>query len=436
MSAASPTADSPLRRIAASDWLPAVFAALFYLQINNRLIERNLPALPADALMGAALAAAAALRLRYGRLAPRNARRLALGCLPWLLASLLSGVDARTPGVWRSILVSWEWGVVALLLTAMLDSRRALLRAIYSLVGAGTLIAVLNCHQFLTRSWHLKYLGFSVARWQNLYGDVDGPRAVGPVSDPNYHAQFLLPLLIFALERTWNAVGRERTTAAIAAAFLASALALTYSRGALVAIVVLMVPAIVAAVRWRVKALGLVLTLGIAMVAVAVAGAPLLARARAVVVTGVDEVLGESAFRGRLSENLSAVEMFRDHPWNGVGLGAFSAHYQEYASRWGMDDRPIRRAHNLYLEVAAETGIPGVLGFLVLVTSVFSVVVRTLRALHGDGDLDGAHRVAAVAMALAAFFATSLFLHLSFQSMFWVLLAIGFAAPQLRRSAI
>ena len=105
--------------------------------------------------------------------------------------------------VWRrAIFVAWEWGVMAVMLASLLDSRRATLRTIHSLVGAGAAVGALNCHQFLTSSWDLEYLGFAGARYVHLYGRADGYRAIGPVSDPNYHAQFVLPLLIFAVERT------------------------------------------------------------------------------------------------------------------------------------------------------------------------------------------------------------------------------------------
>jgi hypothetical protein len=436
MSTAALPRVSRLGGLAASDWLPAAFAVILYLQINNRLLERHLPGVPADALIAAALAVVVVLRWRSGGLAMINARRLALAALPWLVAEVVSGLDAAPREAWRrEILLAWAWGLLAVLLAAMLDSRRAVSRAIYSLVGAGALIGALNCHQFLTSSFDRKYLGFSAARFQHLYDQVDGYRAVGPVTDPNYHAQFLLPLLILALERTWNARGRRRVAATAAATCLAGALALTYSRGALVVLAASLVPAIVAAVRWRVQALALALTLGVAAAAVAVAGAPLLARARTVLVTGVEQPLDEGAFSGRLSENLSALHMLRDHPWNGIGLGCYVYRYQEYASRLGMDPRPHRSAHNLYLEVAAETGTFGVIGLFTLIVSLFTIVGRSHRALLADGDLDGAHRAAAVAMALAAFLAAALFLHLSFQSMLWVLLAIGFATPQLRGSA-
>jgi O-antigen ligase len=323
---------------------------------------------------------------------------------------------------------------MAVLLAALLDTRRATSRAIYALVAAGAAIAALNCLQFSTSSWESSYLGFAGVRYQNLYGHVDGFRAIGPVNDPNYHAQFLLPLLVLALERTWNAAGRERAAAALAGFALAPALALTYSRGALLAIAALLPVAIVAAVRWRVPALGLALTLG--MAGTAVAAAPeLLARTRTFVVAEPEQALDDGAVRGRLSENLSALQMFADHPWNGVGLGSFPRRYHEYASRLGLDTRPRRSAHNLYLEVAAETGLLGLLGFMTLLGGVLGNVVRTHRALIEEYCVDGARRVVGVAMALAAYFTTALFLHMTYRSMFWVWVALGFALPTMRRVA-
>ena len=83
----------------------------------------------------------------------------------------------------------------------------------------------------------------------------------------------------------------------------------------------------------------------------------------------------DHAFRGRLSENLVALQMFVRHPWNGIGVGGFDEHYGTYALPLGLDDRPHRGAHNLYLEVAAETGLVGLAGFLTLVAGAFRVPV-------------------------------------------------------------
>jgi O-antigen ligase len=421
-----------LRRLGSSDWLAAPLAVALYLQFPT-LLERRFRGAPEDALMAGALVAATVLRWWSGRLATLAPRRLLLASLPWMLAGLVSGLDALARGPWGvEVVRMWGWAAMGALLASLLDNRRALLRTTYAVVGAGAVVAALNCHQFLTQSWDANYFGLVGARYQNLYGKVDGYRAYGPAGDPNYHAQFLLPLLALALERTWNASGRRRLAAGAVSMVLAPALALTFSRGAMAAIVALAPAALVAMWRWRVRPLGLALTLAAAVGAVAIAGPELLARAATFGdATGEPELFDDAAMRGRLSENLSALHMFIDHPWNGVGLGGYPQLYHQYASRLGLDQRPRRRAHNLYLEVAAETGVPGVLGLLSLLVALFWIVERTRRALFRRGDVADSRRAAGVIMMLASYFATAVFLHLTFRSILWVLIAIGFTTPVL-----
>ena len=83
------------------------------------------------------------------------------------------------------------------------------------------------------------------------------------------------------------------------------------------------------------------------------------------------ELLKEPGFRGRLSENLVAVRMFGDHPIIGSGIGNYRPLYQQYARPLGIDPRTIpRRAHNMYLETAAETGLVGAVLLLLLSANV------------------------------------------------------------------
>ena len=69
------------------------------------------------------------------------------------------------------------------------------------------------------------------------------------------------------------------------------------------------------------------------------------------------------SIRGRASEALAAVAMFRDEPLGGVGYGAYDRNYVEYSTPVGLDPRREERAaHSLYLEIAAELGLVGVVG--------------------------------------------------------------------------
>lgn len=66
----------------------------------------------------------------------------------------------------------------------------------------------------------------------------------------------------------------------------------------------------------------------------------------------------------RMAHWQAAVEMIRAHPWLGVGFGNYAAAYPAYAPiRW---PNPLGHAHNIYLNMAAETGLVGLLLYLLL----------------------------------------------------------------------
>ncbi len=63
----------------------------------------------------------------------------------------------------------------------------------------------------------------------------------------------------------------------------------------------------------------------------------------------------------RLAHWKAAIDMWRDHPWLGVGFGNYAVVYPAYAiGRW-LD--PLGHAHNYYLNVGAETGLIGFLAY-------------------------------------------------------------------------
>lgn len=59
---------------------------------------------------------------------------------------------------------------------------------------------------------------------------------------------------------------------------------------------------------------------------------------------------------------VGAVAMISDHPFAGIGFGAFEAVYSQY-SHYAEVAAPVKHAHNLFLNVAAEIGIAGALAF-------------------------------------------------------------------------
>lgn len=59
----------------------------------------------------------------------------------------------------------------------------------------------------------------------------------------------------------------------------------------------------------------------------------------------------------------AAVEMTKESPWQGKGLGGYSDHY---ARLKGDLQQESRHAHNDYLELAAEIGVPGAAAFVLI----------------------------------------------------------------------
>lgn len=83
----------------------------------------------------------------------------------------------------------------------------------------------------------------------------------------------------------------------------------------------------------------------------------------------------------RLAHWQAALAMAEDHPWLGVGFGNYEPAYADYALiNWPY---PLGHAHNYYLNLLAETGIIGLLAYLLLWTAVFWQTIRVIRQVTG-----------------------------------------------------
>ncbi|MCS7260566.1 MAG: O-antigen ligase family protein [Anaerolineae bacterium] len=83
----------------------------------------------------------------------------------------------------------------------------------------------------------------------------------------------------------------------------------------------------------------------------------------------------------RLAHWQAALDMWRDHLWLGVGLGNYPVVYPLYAiGRWRD---PLGHAHNFYLNVAAETGLVGLLLYGALWGSLFWLGWQAVRTTQG-----------------------------------------------------
>ncbi len=230
------------------------------------------------------------------------------------------------------------------------------------------------------------------------------PRADGPVGDPNFFALVMAALVPFGMYLVARGGARQLLGIASVLAVIGGVFA-TGSRGGIVAIGAAIVGAglIMPVFRIRVAAAAVVLGTVVAL--------PLFA--------AQTEDAGARGIEGRLTENKVAVAMFSEFPVTGVGPGHFPAHYRDYTRFIGNDPRPEREAHSLPLEVAAEQGLAGIIGWSLafLVVLRFASVYGVWRLLIGR----------AVILSILTYLTASLFLHGSEIRLLWLLLGMLFA---------
>jgi O-antigen ligase len=65
----------------------------------------------------------------------------------------------------------------------------------------------------------------------------------------------------------------------------------------------------------------------------------------------------------------NAWEMIKDRPIVGVGANAFAEAYASYAPAddYFITEEPVYHAHQMYISIAAESGILGLSGFIALI---------------------------------------------------------------------
>jgi O-antigen ligase len=322
--------------------------------------------------------------------------------------------------------------VIAILVTILLQRGTTLQRVSWALLATGIFMGTISVWQHLTENWSDRFYGFGIAAIQNIVGETSGYRIAGPIGDPNFYAQILIVLVPLALDRLWNERRAYlRVLAAWALAVCILSIFFTYSRGGFIGMVI-----VLALMFWRrpPRLIVLLLTVAIAIPILQFLPDNYTARLRtipeALPFWGSD-VRNEISFRGRASENIAAWQMFFDHPILGVGLDNYPVLYQDYSRQLGMDPRrEIRAPHNLYLEIASQTGLLGLLTFAYLLWVMFRGLRQARHTFDDLGQKDYAGIAAALMIGMIGYLWAAIFLHGAYPRYFWLLFGIALAIPQ------
>ncbi len=92
--------------------------------------------------------------------------------------------------------------------------------------------------------------------------------------------------------------------------------------------------------------------------------------------------LSLDSLEGRLELWSRAIYMIQDYPFTGVGMGAFKFVIPALYPLFSVSpDVIIPHAHNEFLVVAGELGIPGLISFIAVYLGCFSMAIDTLKKL-------------------------------------------------------
>lgn len=264
-----------------------------------------------------------------------------------------------------------------------------------------------------------------------MYGLVQGPQPVpglqnritGTLGDPNQLASAMVVGITLAgglIATARFAPGKALGAFVILVCLFA--LFLTASRGGLIAIGVVLLLSVLLARGRRLALTFVAFVAVIGAIGWITAAAPEETR---------DRILNPGGGSGRTDIWAVGGRMVEANPVQGVGGGNFPVATVHYLLQPGAiaDDQFIvdtpQVAHNMYLEVLAELGIPGALMFLAVIVFSLSCYLKAMNAFRLSGDRELSTLTLAVTLALFGVLTADVFLSEEYSRTLWFFLGLG-----------
>jgi putative inorganic carbon (hco3(-)) transporter len=302
---------------------------------------------------------------RLARPDPRTTATM-LAVLAFTVGSLLSGLLGRTPYVSLAMNLMLLGVVIVAVATVLVTTSVDALRGLLCVVVAASVAAT------------APVLGQLDGVTSERGGAVVDNRPTGVFVDPNELGAYAVVVLVLALtllaprgSRWWEVV-----IGGVGAAFAATALVLSFSRGSWIAgavavAVLLGVPSL------RARLLGVIGTLGCLATLLVVTGVVLLP-VDAVYERATSLLTGSAnPYDARPYIWETAIQGFLDAPLLGAGPGSFPSIAADPSGLlWAY---PVVHAHSGALTIAVENGIVGLLAALAVIVLVTRGLLRTIR---------------------------------------------------------
>jgi O-antigen ligase len=350
----------------------------------------------------------------------------------YILFLLISMINAQDYEIARDSFVNVTQNIlIAIIIIYFIKRPGSLKFAIWTLIAAGIFMGTISVFQYLTSTFGNNYWGFGGWELQQSGGD-SRHRLTGPYFNPNAFAQVLVLIIPLAIDRLWHERNLIlRMLAGWGALVCILSVVFTFSRNGFVSLAFAL--SILFVLR-RPNFLPSILSIALLVGVLQFVPATYLDRISSLfqLSPGQSSTITDESFRGRLSENIAAIQMFQDHPIFGVGLNNFQYEYQNYSRRIGLDPRrELRSPASLYLEVLSEQGLFGALIFIYLIFTV----LRRLISGRNYFKRKNFHDLEYMTTALIASFGGYMFLAISknsaYSNVYWSLIAICLSVDQI-----
>lgn len=365
--------------------------------------------------------------------------------LAYFAALLGTSIVARDIVIAFSEVVNYlvEGLILYFLTLNVVRTPRTIKRVFWTMLIAGGILGSLSLYQELTHTYDNSYWGLAQRKTDLDLEQIDfhqysGSRsAEGPFGDENRYAQTLVVIVPLALYLFMQESSRGlKLITAVAGTLMGCGILLTFSRGAFLILVVLLPLMLL----WRfIRPHKIVLALGVIVVLLGFALPEYFDQVKSI--SGLSNVFSsesedirdlDGSLRGRYAQMMAALNVFMEYPLAGVGPGQFSKFYsRRYGNEIGTKFlRSDRRAHNLYVEIAADMGMLGLVSFMSVVVLILYRLWR-LRQLLAQSRPDLSRLATALILSILAYLGSAVFLSLAYQRFYWFLLALAGAAIQI-----
>lgn len=326
--------------------------------------------------------------------------------------------------------------VVIYCLMYTLRSPEALKRAVWVVITVTFMLCMLGVYQSVTGNYSNNFFGFAMVSLDDFSGST-AARLGGPINAPNMWGQTVvsvIALVVFRIIHEKRLTTRLFSVAALGV-FLFEVLN-TYSRGDYLALAVVIVLILFV---FEDKFSPMIAFAGVGIIILAIPFIPSSYTDRFAslsILTSGDQgdIYQEDSFRGRSSELLTGLSMFKSSPFLGVGAGNYKYNYQKYSQLIGIEQRAeARDPHSLYVQLLAENGILGFLAFVAVSVSVFSGLNKVKRSIDYLPALreSWVPWISSLQTSMIGYLIAATFLHGAYIRYFWILVGLSLTAIRL-----